>query len=468
MLKKKLFKKIAAAVAALCVITSTAVVPAQADESRGVILPLPAGRGYKISVLGKYSWNEYHRSYISADIYKTGAGGDSYCLMDIVTARKTPIYAIADGVVYNTTSDKVGGNKIVIKHNDGSFSYYGHMESKTTFKVGDSVSCGNLVGYVGSSGHLHFEWGGHDPFCEFIAMGYDLSILNDSGASVYPHDHNTFYYAKANGTDGSLAINQRAKTNCEVGNIPEGAVCKVYPDRSYKNWLYVEYNGVRGFSYKKYLVETNGPMNNTEDPTHYVVGTDGSLAINSRPSAGYQIGVIPERAFCKVYPERSQGNWVWTEYNGVSGYCYNKYLVSIDSGTVTRMVQGTDGDLAINKTASAKYPIGMIPEGASCTVYPDRCYGNWVWTEYNGVSGYCYKKYLVSVNSFAESNVVTGIVQGTDGNLAINKTASVKYPIGMIPEGASCKVYTDKFIGNWVLVEYGGVSGYAYSKYIKF
>ncbi len=25
------------------------------------------------------------------------------------------------------------------------------------------------------------------------------------------------------------------------------------------------------------------------------------------------------------------------------------------------------------------YPIGAIPEGASCTVYPDRMSGNWCW-----------------------------------------------------------------------------------------
>lgn len=391
-----IIKKITAAVAALTVI-STITFPAHAANTSVITFPLPADRNYQVSVLGKYSWGEYHRSYTSADIYKTGAGGDSYCLMDIAAPRYTPIYAVADGMIYNNKKDTNGGNKVVIKHDDGSYSYYGHMEYKTKYSIGDRVNSGDLLGYVGSAAHLHFEWSGHDVFCEFKEMGYNISIMNNSGASTYPHNHSSFYYAVAKGTDGSLAINQRAQSGCKIGNIPEGAVCKVYPDRSYKNWLYVEYNGVYGFSYKNYLIKTVAPI--TENATHYVKGTDGELAINSRPKAGYKIGVIPEGASCTVYSEKSSGNWLWVEYNGISGYSYNKYLVplssSAENNVATGIISGTNGSLAINQTASTKYRIGIIPEGASCKVYTNNRIGNWVYVEYNGISGYAYKKYII-------------------------------------------------------------------------
>ena len=63
--------------------------------------------------------------------------------------------------------------------------------------------------------------------------------------------------------------------------------------------------------------------------------------------------------------------------------------------TYTAYVFNTDGSLAINSRPSKDYPIGAIPEGASCTVYPDRMSGNWCWVEYNGISGYSYKDYII-------------------------------------------------------------------------
>ena len=63
--------------------------------------------------------------------------------------------------------------------------------------------------------------------------------------------------------------------------------------------------------------------------------------------------------------------------------------------TYTAYVFYTVCSLAINSRPSKDYPIGAIPEGASCTVYPDRMSGNWCWVEYNGISGYSYKDYII-------------------------------------------------------------------------
>lgn len=81
------------------------------------------------------------------------------------------VLAHSDGVVvgvvsnYNKT-DKTGssyGNYVKIKHNNGYFTLYAHLKYKSvTVKVGDRVSQGQVIGYMGNTGrssaaHLHFE-----------------------------------------------------------------------------------------------------------------------------------------------------------------------------------------------------------------------------------------------------------------------------------------------------------------------
>ena len=56
------------------------------------------------------------------------------------------------------------GNYVVIKHNEGIYSLYGHLKknSSITFKAGDKIKKGEQIGEIGTSGssffpHLHFE-----------------------------------------------------------------------------------------------------------------------------------------------------------------------------------------------------------------------------------------------------------------------------------------------------------------------
>ena len=70
------------------------------------------------------------------------------------------------------------------------------------------------------------------------------------------------------------------------------------------------------------------------------------------------------------------------------------------------------------------------------------------------------------------SNTRTAIVVNTNGQfLAINDrpAASPRYSnqIGRIPPSGTVTVYTDKTSGNWYYVEYNGVSGYVYGKYLS-
>lgn len=81
--------------------------------------------------------------------------------MDIAAPYGTKIVAAADGKV--TYSGWMGGygNLIIITHENGIQTYYGHC-SKLLAKVGDEVKAGNEIAKVGSTGfstgnHLHFE-----------------------------------------------------------------------------------------------------------------------------------------------------------------------------------------------------------------------------------------------------------------------------------------------------------------------
>ncbi|MEH6823616.1 MAG: M23 family metallopeptidase [Motiliproteus sp.] len=83
--------------------------------------------------------------------------------LDLRAAMNTPIYATADGAVeYAGFHKKSGyGNLIIINHNFGFKSYYGHLK-KAAVRSGRLISKGQLIGYSGNTGistgpHLHYE-----------------------------------------------------------------------------------------------------------------------------------------------------------------------------------------------------------------------------------------------------------------------------------------------------------------------
>lgn len=92
--------------------------------------------------------------------------------IDLGAARGTPIHAAADGVVIvarNSGWNGGYGNYVVIVHDNGTQTLYSHM-TRAIASPGQSVSAGQIIGYVGSTGlstgpHLHFEVrGAANPF----------------------------------------------------------------------------------------------------------------------------------------------------------------------------------------------------------------------------------------------------------------------------------------------------------------
>jgi LysM repeat protein len=93
--------------------------------------------------------------------------------VDLGAARGTPIHAAADGIVIvaraNGGWNGGYGNYVVITHDNGTQTLYGHMRS-VLVSPGQSISAGQTIGYEGSTGestgpHLHFEVrGAANPF----------------------------------------------------------------------------------------------------------------------------------------------------------------------------------------------------------------------------------------------------------------------------------------------------------------
>ncbi|MFA6251239.1 MAG: M23 family metallopeptidase [Candidatus Paceibacterota bacterium] len=101
--------------------------------------------------------------------YGSRRGGFHYGI-DIGNKRGTPVVAAASGVVVKVVNGCVEGKKncggrygnyIVISHENGTSTFYAHL-SKTNVSYGQTVTQGQKIGAVGSTGrstgpHLHFE-----------------------------------------------------------------------------------------------------------------------------------------------------------------------------------------------------------------------------------------------------------------------------------------------------------------------
>ncbi len=81
--------------------------------------------------------------------------------VDIAAPRGTPVYATADGIVVNNKAISGYGITVTINHGFSYTTLYAHL-SKKAVRVGQKVTRGELIGYVGNTGvslgsHLHYE-----------------------------------------------------------------------------------------------------------------------------------------------------------------------------------------------------------------------------------------------------------------------------------------------------------------------
>ncbi len=85
----------------------------------------------------------------------------SHMAIDYAAAQGTPVRAVGNGKVTYSQYKSGYGNTLTIRHNETYTTNYCHL-SKFAVKRGQSVSQGQVIGYVGSTGystgpHLHYE-----------------------------------------------------------------------------------------------------------------------------------------------------------------------------------------------------------------------------------------------------------------------------------------------------------------------
>jgi murein DD-endopeptidase MepM/ murein hydrolase activator NlpD len=120
-------------------------------ESADFINPLPGSRVTR-------SWGSGHLDPFSGKpVFHRG--------IDVAAKTGTPVLGAADGVVVvateNYETQPSAGTVVIIDHQNGTSTYYGHLASFEVAK-GQHVQKGDVIASVGSTGkstgpHLHFE-----------------------------------------------------------------------------------------------------------------------------------------------------------------------------------------------------------------------------------------------------------------------------------------------------------------------
>ena len=109
--------------------------------------------------------------------------------MDIGMDFKEPIGSLLEGVVKFAGWYGGYGNCVIVSHQGGDHTLYGHMDS-VACQAGDVVKRGSLLGYVGSTGystgpHLHLEWWHNGVYTDPTPL-VNGSVTSPAGFSVSP------------------------------------------------------------------------------------------------------------------------------------------------------------------------------------------------------------------------------------------------------------------------------------------
>ena len=100
------------------------------------------------------------------DPFGADVEGEFHRGIDIAAPSGTAIHATGDGVVASAGWGTGYGREVVLNHGHGVTTLYAHMSSIAVVP-GETVSRGQIIGYVGTSGHstgahLHYEVRIHD------------------------------------------------------------------------------------------------------------------------------------------------------------------------------------------------------------------------------------------------------------------------------------------------------------------
>ena len=84
--------------------------------------------------------------------------------MDFSAETGTAVLAAADGTVYTIYNDETMGTTIVIRHEDGYVTTYSSLSQDVPVSVGQEVTLGQTIGFVGCTALVETTLGDHVHF----------------------------------------------------------------------------------------------------------------------------------------------------------------------------------------------------------------------------------------------------------------------------------------------------------------
>lgn len=144
-----------------------------------VYFPVPAANDFP--------WVEYCNSWGGERTYggeRRHQGTDIMALKN--TAGVYPVLSATAGTVTSLGWLELGGWRVGITSESGVYYYYAHLDSYADIAVGDSVNCGDLLGFMGNSGYSKVE-GTKGKFDVHLHFGIYLTDEKQTEIAVNPY-----------------------------------------------------------------------------------------------------------------------------------------------------------------------------------------------------------------------------------------------------------------------------------------
>lgn len=295
---------------------------------------------------------------------------------------------------------------------------------------------------------------------------------------------------------GALNLRESPSTASRVlRSIPRLAELTVLQQGS--AWCSVSYQGTTGYVMATYLTYTN-PLTPSVTPAPGSGGGDawvwtpsGSLNLRESPSTdGRIMRTIPRLAQLQVLQQGSI--WCQVTYLGMTGYVQTQFLTfaqpetsptpaptaTVAPGTTTpaasyaAWVLTPSGGLNLRESPSTDARIlRTLPRLGLVTVYESS--GQWSRVSYQDVMGYVQTQFLTTNNpnqptaTPAPATSVTAWVSTPSGGLNLRASASTLAQILLlIPQHAQVTAHGQS--GEWIQVDYQGLTGYVQGKYLTY
>ena len=244
--------------------------------------------------------------------------------IDLVGYKSELDYIVAhsDGVVVEyrnnfATNDKTGnsyGNYVKIKHDNKYYTLYSHMAYKSvTVKKGDKVKKGQVIGYMGNTGHsfgahLHFEvWNGGTRINPKPYINADLPTATPTATLKYKIGDTV----TINGVYVSSTSDKKLKPSKSKGKITKIVEGTKIP--------YLLENGNIGWTNESCIVSKEVPK------TYKTVANCSALNLRTSASYGNNIYKSVKKGTKVEYLGLSNG-WAKIKYEGKTLYCGKNYL----------------------------------------------------------------------------------------------------------------------------------------------